>query len=74
MNDSVFSTHLSIKLLSLASPGLKPKGSVLTNRANKLGLSCKANKCSDAGAGDLGVLPAQETSPAQPDQGECRRK
>ncbi len=27
-----------------------------------LGLSCKANKCSDTGAGDLGVLPAQETN------------
>ncbi len=24
---------------------------------------CKANKCSDAGAGDLGVLATHETSP-----------
>ncbi len=28
-----------------------------------LGLSCKANKCSDAGTGDLGVLTTHETSP-----------
>ncbi len=33
----------------------------------KLCLSCKANKCSDAGTGDLGVL-------AQPAPGECRHK
>ncbi len=30
---------------------------------DRLGLSYKANKCSDAGAGDLGVLTTQETSP-----------
>ncbi len=29
----------------------------------RLGLSCKANKCSDTGTGDLGVLTAHEISP-----------
>ncbi len=42
------------------------------------GLSCKANKCSDTGTGDLGVLTTHEASPlvtpAQPAQGECRLK
>ncbi len=33
------------------------------HRPGKLGLSCKANKCSDAGTGDFGVLPAREISP-----------
>ncbi len=33
------------------------------NRASLLGLSCKANICSDAGTGDLGVLTTHETSP-----------
>ncbi len=28
----------------------------------KLGLNCKATKCSDTGAGDLGVLTTHETS------------
>ncbi len=32
-------------------------------RPCKLGLSCKANKCSYAGVGDLGVLPTHESSP-----------
>ncbi len=31
-------------------------------KLGKLVLSCKANKLSDAGAGDLGVLPAHEAS------------
>ncbi len=31
-------------------------------KRERLGLSCKANKCSDAGTGDLGVLPTHETS------------
>ncbi len=30
-------------------------------RPGKLGVSCKANKFSDAGTGDLGVLPTHET-------------
>ncbi len=34
----------------------------LSNRAGKLGLGCKANKCSDAGIGDLDVLPTHEPS------------
>ncbi len=29
----------------------------------KFGLGCKANKCSDAGTGDLSVLPTLESSP-----------
>ncbi len=28
---------------------------------DKLGFSCKVNECSDAGTGDLGVLPTHET-------------
>ncbi len=36
---------------------------VLSNRTSKLGLSCKVNKCSDAGTADPGVLTTQETSP-----------
>ncbi len=31
-------------------------------KPDRLGLSCKVNKCSDAGTGDLGVLTTQETS------------
>ncbi len=33
----------------------------------QLGLSCKASKCSDAGTGDPGVLPTQETLPMNHD-------
>ncbi len=32
-----------------------------TLKPGKLGLSCKNNKCGDAGAGDLGVLTTHET-------------
>ncbi len=32
-----------------------------TLKLGKLGLSCKANKCGDAGTGDLGVLTTHET-------------
>ncbi len=32
-----------------------------TRKLDRLGLSYKANKCSDAGAGDLSVLPTHET-------------
>ncbi len=39
------------KLLSLASPGIILKG---------LNLSCKANECSDAGTGNLGVPTTNE--------------
>ncbi len=42
------------------------------HRPSKLGLSCKANKCSDAGTGDLGVLTANETSPCLGDAGSSR--
>ncbi len=34
-------------------------------KPDRLGLSCKANKCSDAGTGDL---------PTQPDPDECHLK
>ncbi len=56
----VISTPLPIKLLSLESP----KGRVRRAGApDRLGLSYKANKCSDAGTGDLGVLTTtNETS------------
>ncbi len=49
-------------------------------KLDKLDLSCKANKCSDAGAVDLGVLPTKHqhvsplVMPAQPAQSECRLK
>ncbi len=32
-------------------------------KPDRLGLSCKVNKCSDAGTGNLGVLTTHETSP-----------
>ncbi len=32
-------------------------------KPDMLGLSCKANKCSDAGTGDLGALTTHVTSP-----------
>ncbi len=32
-------------------------------KPDRLGLSCKANKCSDTGTGDLGVLTTHETLP-----------
>ncbi len=31
-------------------------------KSDRFSLSCRANKCSDAGIGDLGVLTTQETS------------
>ncbi len=31
-------------------------------KSDRLGVNCKANKCSDAGTGDLGVLTTCETS------------
>ncbi len=31
-------------------------------KSGKLGLSCKANTCSDARIGEFGVLPTHETS------------
>ncbi len=47
---------------------LKRGGGVKSGRSgalkpDKLGLSCKAHNCSDAGTGDLGVLTTHETSP-----------
>ncbi len=49
------------------------------HKPDKIGLSCKANKCSDAGTGDLGVLSIREISPwlvmpAQPAPDECSHK
>ncbi len=85
-NGGVVSTPLSTKPLSLN--GLKPKGSMCEERTLRrsqtgqaqLGLSCKANKCSDAGTGDPGALTTQEASSmeiqfvmsAQPVPRECR--
>ncbi len=52
------------------SPGLEPKGERGVEsecsgclKPGRLGLSCKANKCSDYGTGNLGVLNAHEKSP-----------
>ncbi len=62
----VVSTPLPIKLLSLASPsrhldstqkgGRVKSGRCGAHKPGKLGLGCKANKCSYAGTGDLEVL------------------
>ncbi len=47
-------------------------------KPDRLGLSCEASKCSDAGTGDLGVLTIHFGSllvmPAQPAPGECQLK
>ncbi len=42
-------------------------------KPGKLGLDCNANKRSDAGTGDLGVLPTHETSPWLGDAGSNRQ-
>ncbi len=68
-----FNQHTSadqtpISYIPVASPGLKPKGVGMKSgrsgalKTDKLGLSCKANKCSDAGTGDFDVLTIHETS------------
>ncbi len=45
-------------------------------KPERLGLSCKANKCRDAGIGDLGVLTTHEASPCLSlgDAGSTRQK
>ncbi len=62
---SVVSTPQPIQLISLSSPShhldLNRKGGVKSGRSgahnpSKLCLSCKANKCSGVGTGDLGGL------------------
>ncbi len=61
-------THISCVPVT-ASPGFKPEGRVGVKsgcsgvlKPDMLALSGKANKCSDAGTGDLGVLTTRETS------------
>ncbi len=61
-----------IHCVPVASSGLKLKGGgrVKSGRSGapnpgKFGLSCKANKCNDAGTGDIGVQPTLFP-------GECR--
>ncbi len=39
------------------------------HKPDKLGVSCKVNKCSDAEIGDLGVLPTHEALPCLGDAG-----
>ncbi len=81
-NGGVISPYLPIKLLSLASPSSHLEGvkSGCSNalKPGRLGLNCKANKCTDAGTGGLGVLNTHETSPCRDDgstrPGECRLK
>ncbi len=78
----IVSTPLPIKLLSLASSphrldSIQKGGCVKSGRSgirkpDKLGLSCKSNKCSDAGAKDLDVLPTHEPSPCIGDAGSTR--
>ncbi len=68
MNASVVSTPLPIKLLSLASPGFKKEregvyvksGRSGALKPDRLGLTCKVNKCSNAGTGDLSVPTTHE--------------
>ncbi len=72
---SVVSTPLPIKLLILASPSdsnlkvgcVREERTLWLSQSGQaqLGLSCEASKCSDAGTGDLGVLPTEETSSKQ---------
>ncbi len=56
-------TH--IPCVPVASPGREDVKSRCSGalKPDRLGLSYKANKCSDAGTGDLSVLPTHETSP-----------
>ncbi len=57
-----------IPCVPVESPGLKPNGMVCEERTlralkpDRIGLSYKDNKCSDAGTEDLGVLITHETS------------
>ncbi len=72
----VVSTPLPIKLLSLTSPsrhldstqkgGCVKSGRCSAHKPGKLGLNCKANKCSDAGTGDPGVLTTHENHHVSP--------
>ncbi len=82
-NGGVIRLPLPIKLpcTPVASLGFKPKGRVCVKsgcsgalKPVKLGLSCKDNKCCDAGTGDLNVLPTHDTSPWLSVPGECRLK
>ncbi len=41
-------------------------------KPDKLGLTCKATKCSDAGTGDLGVLTSHDKSPCVGNDGSTR--
>ncbi len=67
----VISRPMPMKLLSLASPGFKPKGRMCEERTLRrfqtgqaqFGLSSKANECSGTRTGDLGRLPTHKTSP-----------
>ncbi len=67
-NGGVISTPLLIKLLSLRPLDSNQNGGCVKSgrsdalKPDRLGLSYKANKCSDIGAGDLGVLPNPESS------------
>ncbi len=42
------------------------------HKPDMLSLYCKANKCTDTGAEDLGVLPTHETSPCFGDASSTR--
>ncbi len=47
-------------------------GQTGAHKPDKLGLICEANKYSDAGAKDLGVLTTHETSPCLGDAGSTQ--
>ncbi len=59
-----------ITLIKTKQEGMK-SGRSGALKPDRLDMSCKVNKCRDAGAGDTDVLPTRETSPYL---GECRRK
>ncbi len=80
-NGGVVSTPLPIKLLSLAFPSChldknqKEGGGAKSGRKlDKFGFSCKANKCSDAGTGDLSLLPTHETLRCLSNDGSTHRE
>ncbi len=76
----VMSLHNKGALRPRRATCMKTKREGVTSRCSgalkpdRLGLSCKANICSDSGAGDLGVLTTHETSPWFPfgDDGSTR--
>ncbi len=72
-----WSVHFAFRCKMLSPPMLRCSGAL---KPDRLGLSCKATKCSDAGTGGLSVPTTNETSPMEMTTilvnsiSECRRK